>query len=82
MGIGTRVEIYEPGRLGDPKALVGRSEIATGYGYSSGQEAVAHFGLADRQRVDVRLVLPHGGPTIDRAGVAANQRLMFPDGAS
>jgi hypothetical protein len=80
-GIGARVEIYEAGNLGDPGALVGRSEIATGYGYSSGQEAVTHFGLADRERVDLRIVLPHGGPAIERAGVAANQRLILPDAA-
>ena len=79
MGIGARIEIYEPEHLGDAEALVGRSEIATGYGYSSGQEAVAHFGLADRQRVDLRVVLPHGGPTVEHAGVAANQRLVIPD---
>jgi hypothetical protein len=79
MGIGARIEVYEAGRLGEPAALVGRSEIATGYGYSSGQEAVAHFGLADRERVDLRIVLPHGGPVIERAGVAANQRLIVAD---
>ncbi|HEX6110798.1 MAG TPA: CRTAC1 family protein [Geminicoccaceae bacterium] len=77
MGIGARIELYEAGRLGDPAALVGRSEIATGYGYSSGQEAVAHFGLADREQVDLRVVLPHGGAVIERAGVPANQRLML-----
>jgi hypothetical protein len=71
--------MYESGRLGDPEALIGRSEIATGYGYSSGQEAVVHFGLADRRQVDLRIVLPHGGPVIERAGVAANQRLILPD---
>ena len=37
MGIGARIEVYESGYLGDPAALVGRSEIATGYGYSSGR---------------------------------------------
>jgi hypothetical protein len=79
MGIGARVEVYESGYLGDPAALVGRSEIATGYGYSSGQEAVAHFGLADRERVDLRIVLPHGGSVIERADVAANQRLVLSD---
>jgi hypothetical protein len=79
MGIGARVEIYEPGHLGDVRALKGRAEIATGYGYSSGQEAIAHFGLADRRQVDLRVVLPHGGPTIERADVAANQRLIISD---
>jgi enediyne biosynthesis protein E4 len=79
MGVGARIEVYEAGRLGDPASLVGRSEIATGYGYSSGQEAVAHFGLADREQVDLRIVLPHGGSVIERAGVAANQRLVLAD---
>ena len=60
---------------------MGRSEIATGYGYSSGQEAVAHFGLADREQVDLRIVLPHGGSVVERAGVAANQRLVLSDAA-
>jgi hypothetical protein len=78
MGIGARVEVYEAGRLGVPAALLGRGEIATGYGYSSGQEAIAHLGLADRQAVDVRVVLPHGGAAIERLGVAANQRLVLP----
>lgn len=77
MGIGAKVYVYEPGRLGDGEALVGLMEIATGYGYSSGQEAVAHFGLADRDRVDLRVVLPHGGATLDRRGVSANQRLTI-----
>ena len=81
MGIGARIEVYESGRLGEAAALVGRGEIATGYGYSSGQEAVAHFGLADREQVDLRVVLPHGGSVIERAGVAANQRLSVSDAA-
>lgn len=81
MGIGARIEVYEAGSLGEPAALIGRSEIATGYGYSSGQEAVAHFGLADRAQVDLRVVLPHGGAVIERTGVTANQRLMVSDAA-
>jgi hypothetical protein len=81
MGIGARVELYEPGQLGNRDALVGRGEIATGYGYSSGQEAVVHLGLADRQRVDLRVVLPHGGAVIERYGVPPDQRLVISDGA-
>jgi hypothetical protein len=77
MGMGARVEIFEPGRLGAADALLGTSEISTGYGYSSGQEAIVHFGLADRDRVDLRVTLPHGGAVIERPGVAANQRLVL-----
>ena len=79
MGIGARIEIFETGRLGDETALIGTGEIATGYGYSSGQEAIVHFGLADRSEVDLRATLPHGGPVIERTGVGANQRLILQD---
>lgn len=73
MGFGARVEVFEAGRLGE--VLIGFSEIMSGFGYSSGQEAVAHFGLSHREFVDVRAVLPHGGATLERLGVIANQRL-------
>ena len=36
-----------------PDALLGCREIAVGFGYGSGQEAIAHFGLGDRDAVDV-----------------------------
>jgi hypothetical protein len=52
--------------------------IASGFGYSSGQEVLARFGLADRASVDLRVRLPHGGAVIDRIGVRANQRLVLP----
>ncbi|MGI9417057.1 MAG: CRTAC1 family protein [Geminicoccaceae bacterium] len=78
MGIGAKVEIFEPGHLGKAGALIGSGEIGTGYGYSSGQEAVVHFGLAEREKVDLRVTLPHGGTVIERSGVAADQRLILP----
>jgi hypothetical protein len=77
VGTGSRVFVYEAGQLGDPDALIGLVEITQGFGYSSGQEAIAHFGLADRGAVDVRVILPHGGGTIDQGGVRANQRLRI-----
>lgn len=73
MGIGSRVVIYDAGKV------IGTREIATGYGYASSQEAVAHFGLADRQVVDVEVVLPHGRGKLMRRGVKANQRLRIED---
>lgn len=77
MGVGAKVEIFEPGHLGKANALLGSGEIATGYGYSSGQEAILHFGLADHTSVDLRVTLPHGGIVIERTGAAANQRLTL-----
>ena len=80
MGIGTKVRLYQAGKLGDPKALLGISEIGTGHGYCTGQEAVAHFGLGAASRCDVELILPFGKGTIRRRGVAASQRIVIDEG--
>jgi hypothetical protein len=76
MGAGSRVNVYAAGKLGDGAALIGSREIAIGYGYCSGQEAVAHFGLGSQTSVDVEVILPHGKGRIARRGVAADQRLI------
>ncbi|HOD79773.1 MAG: FG-GAP repeat protein [Planctomycetes bacterium ADurb.Bin126] len=60
MGIGTKIWLYPAGKLGRADALLGCQEIAVGYGYASGQEAIAHFGLGDCDKVDVRARFPTG----------------------
>jgi len=77
MGIGARVAIYPAGKLGEAAALLGSREIGIGYGYCSGQEAVAHFGLGQEKSVDVEVTLPHGKGKLTRKGVTANQRLTI-----
>ncbi len=62
-GIGSIIRLYEPGRAGDPAALIGAGEIQITNGYSSGVEAMAHFGVGRRRRVDVVVVLPWGART-------------------
>jgi hypothetical protein len=74
-GIGSRVEVYAAGKIGKSEGLLGVQEIATGYGYASGQIPVAHFGLNDTATVDVRVALPGGKGVIDKVGVKANQVL-------
>jgi len=76
MGIGCKVKVYRVGRLGESQALLGYQQIGTGYGYCSGQEAVAHFGLGDVTRCDVEVVLPFGKGAIRKRDVAAD-RLML-----
>jgi hypothetical protein len=73
MGIGARVNIYRAGKLGQAAGLLGCREIATGYGYASGQPAYAHFGLGKEKTVDVEVVLPHGKGKLVRKGIRANQ---------
>jgi hypothetical protein len=77
MGIGARVKIYTAGKLRDAKALLGCREISTGYGYASGQPALAHFGLGKAERVDIEVIFPHGKGALTREGVQANQRLTL-----
>jgi hypothetical protein len=75
MGIGSQVRIYRSGKAGNAGDLLGVQEISVGYGYGSGQEAIAHFGLGELDGCDVEIVLPHGKGRIERKGVQANQRL-------
>ena len=74
MGIGATVSVYARGSLGKAPALLGHQEIATGYGYASGQPAVAHFGLGDVTEVDVLIRFP-GQEPIRREGIKAGQVL-------
>jgi hypothetical protein len=76
MGIGARVKIYVAGKLGDAAALLGCRDIATGYGYASGQPAYAHFGLGKLESADVEVILPHGKGTLSRKGVKVNEMLV------
>ncbi|MCH7995417.1 MAG: CRTAC1 family protein [Planctomycetes bacterium] len=77
MGIGTMVRAYKAGRAGKPEALLASEEISTGYGFCSGQPAVAHLGLGTEATCDLVITLPHGKGRIVRRGVKANQRLRI-----
>jgi hypothetical protein len=79
MGIGCRVNLYRAGQMGNPAALLGCQEIGTGYGFCSGQEAIAHFGLGDADRCDVEVVLPFAKGFIHRRNVVADQRIVLSD---
>jgi hypothetical protein len=75
MGIGSAVRVYPAGKAGEAAGLLGCKEISTGYGYTSGQEAVAHFGLGKEESVDIEVTLPHGKGKLVQKGVKANQRV-------
>jgi len=53
MGIGAKVRVYRAGELDRKEGLLGLQEISSGYGFSSGQVPVAHFGLGNEPSVDV-----------------------------
>jgi hypothetical protein len=74
-GIGARVLVYPTGKLGDAASLLVAKEIAVGFGYASGQEAIAHIGLGDLTACDVEVLLPHGRGKITMRDVKADQRV-------
>ena len=78
MGIGSMVRAYKPGEGdGPPLKFVASEQIATGYGYASGQPAVAHLGLGELTSCDVIVILPHGKGEVIRRGVKANQKIRI-----
>ncbi len=81
-GVGARVQIFEPGGAGDPSRLIGAAEISVGNGFSSGTPAIAHFGVAGRESVDVVVSMPFGGPVHTASGVATNQVVVLPGGST
>jgi len=76
MGVGAKVKVYRAESLGRADALLGYQEIGTGYGYCTGQEAVAHFRLGDRSTCDLEVILPFGKGTLRRTNVAADRRIV------
>jgi len=76
MGIGSKIRLYKTGQMGKPDALLGYQQIQIGYGYASGQEAIAHFGLGAETQIDIQITLPDGR-IIERQGVKADQRLVI-----
>ncbi len=77
MGIGSRVDIYRAGDAGKREALLGSREIQVGYGYASGQEAIAHFGLGTNEACDLIVTLPHRRGALRMRNVKCNQRLTI-----
>jgi hypothetical protein len=73
MGVGATVRMYAAGAAGDSKKLLGRQDIALGQGYSSGEEAIAHFGLGAATNADI--VVTWQGQTRTVTNAPADQAL-------
>jgi enediyne biosynthesis protein E4 len=76
-GIGAKVEIYKAGMLGKKKGLLGTSIISISNGYSCGYESIAHFGLPNDKKVDIRLTMPCNGKVYTATSVARNQLFVL-----
>jgi hypothetical protein len=71
-GLGAYVEVFEPGRLGDRRRLVGLRQLQSITRFGSAHWA--HFGLGRREAVDVRVTFP-GGKTVDAKATKARSKL-------
>lgn len=80
--VGAKGKVYSQGRLGRAGEIIGYQEIGTGFGFCSGQEAVAHFGLGELTSCDVEITLPHGRGVVRKRGVRANQLLVVREAAA
>jgi enediyne biosynthesis protein E4 len=76
-GIGAMVEIYKAGMLGKKKGLLGTSIISVSNGYSCGYEAIAHFGVPNDKKVDIRVTMPCNGKVYTATSVARNQLFIL-----
>ena len=69
MGLGARLTVWQG------QERLGLQELQIGYGYASGQPAVAHFGLGAHARVTVEVLFPDGRRV--RQTAKANQHLII-----
>lgn len=75
-GFGTKIWVYDRGYINDPAHLVGYRQVINAYGYLCQNDPVQHFGLGQRDSVDIRIRM------LDKTelklyGVPAKQRLFF-----
>lgn len=64
------------GKLGKAKEIIGYQEIGTGFGFCTGQEVVAHFGLGNHTSCDIEVILPYGKGSISKRAVKADRLLV------
>ncbi len=76
-GIGAKVEIFKAGKSGKPEDRLGTHIISVANGYSSGYEAIAHFGLPNDEKVDIRVSMPCGGPVYTARNIRRNQLFIM-----
>ena len=47
MGVGSKINLYRAGKLGEATSFLGSQEITIGFGYASGHVPMAHFGMGE-----------------------------------
>ncbi|MGD0896288.1 MAG: CRTAC1 family protein [Thermoguttaceae bacterium] len=78
---GAKIRVYEAGGLGDATRLVGYEQVTIWarqvcHSYYSYTQTERHFGLGDRQTVDVSVEFYPSGKTVEQKGVTANRTVV------
>ncbi|MBC7187086.1 MAG: VCBS repeat-containing protein, partial [Calditrichaeota bacterium] len=75
-GVGTKVWVFDQGCCDDSSHLVGYRQMLSAYGYLCQDDYVLHFGLGQRDTVDVKIVMLDG-TTLRARKIPANSKLYF-----
>ncbi len=75
-GFGSKIWIFDQGHLDDMAYLVGHKQVMNAYGYLCQDDPVQHFGLGQRDTVDVRIMLLDS-TVLTAQNVPANRRIFF-----
>ncbi len=75
--IGSCIEIYRAGFLGEEKNLLGSREISAGSGYYSLNEPIVHFGLDTVNSIDARIYFPSGKVLEEKNLTAGNSYTFY-----
>ena len=75
-GFGTKIWVYDQGHVDDPNSLIGYKQVINSYGYLCQDDPEQHFGIGDRDTVDVKVKLLDG-TELYMLNSLANSRLFF-----
>ena len=75
-GFGTKIWVFDQGYMEDSSHLVGYRQVINAYGYLCQDDPVQHFGLGQRDTVDVKIQMLDG-TTLKAFNVPANRKIFF-----
>ena len=78
MGLGAIVRAYQPGKAGDAKALIARTDLSVGNGYASGEEAICFLGLGKADNVDLEITWGTAKVVVHDVAVDRYMTVPFP----
>jgi len=75
-GFGTKIWVFDQGHMEEMNHLVGYRQVINAYGYLCQDEPIQHFGLGQRDTVDVKIQMLDG-TTLKAFNVPAKRKIFF-----